>query len=233
MTFRSSGIALPPKSVYLFCSKTNLLSQSPTITPSPWQLKGEGVILMFRFKKAYPELDFFVPEGLKSQFAGGLGYVMAVNYLESPVGPYKELLVIPGHFKTPAGKRQTISKIYVDSESSMVSGQHNWGIPKELAAISWTQTKGQLNIQAEKDGQTFFDMKVNKRPLKFPLTTALLPIRLYQLWEGQTYQVNPTGKGIGQLAQATLGKVDPQFFPDVSSLSCLAISVNPFWMKFP
>lgn len=188
---------------------------------------------MFNFKRTFNQFDFFVPEEIKNGFKGGWGYVMAVNYHDSPVGPYKELLVIPGKFQTPGGNKQTISKIYVDSQASMNSGRQNWGIPKELANISWGRADGTLKVRAEKEGNCFFEMQVKNRPLKFPLTTALLPIRLYQLLNHKTYKVNPSGRGIGQWAKASIQKINPGYFPDVSKISCLAISVRPFWMKFP
>lgn len=184
-------------------------------------------------KSLADKTDFFLPESLKSNFSGGLGYVMLVNYTESPVGPYKELLVIPGKFKTPLGSKQTISKIYVDSGKSLNSGRANWGIPKELAQFDWFQDRKTTRISVRKNEEAFFEIEVSKQPIKFPITTSLLPIRLYQELNGTTYQVNPTGRGIGQLVKASIGDINPKFFPDVRGAKCLAVSVNPFWMKFP
>lgn len=184
-------------------------------------------------KKQFEKTNFFLPDSLKSNFSGGLGYVMLVNYTESPVGPYKELLVIPGKCKTPHGSKQTISKIYVDSEASLNSGRANWGIPKELAQFDWSKNKKEIRVQVRKGDEVFFDITAKNKPIKFPLTTAILPIRLYQELNDATFQVNPSGRGIGQLVKASLSHIDPEFFPDVRGVKCLAISVSPFWMKFP
>ncbi len=210
------------------------MNEASTIVPAPWQLKGEGIILMYSsFRKQFDKINFFLSEPLKSSFLGGLAYVMLVNYTESPVGPYKELLAIPGKFKTPYGSKQTISKIYVDSEASLNSGRANWGIPKELAQFDWNKSKNQTHISVRKESEIFFEITVKNRPVKFPLTTAILPIRLYQELNDTTYQVNPSGRGIGQLAKASIGDINPDFFPDIRGTQCLSVSVNPFWMKFP
>ncbi|MDW3197503.1 MAG: acetoacetate decarboxylase family protein [Cytophagales bacterium] len=210
------------------------MNESAAIVPAPWQLKGEGIILMYTsLRKQFEKTDFFLPYSLKSNFSGGLGYVMLVNYTESPVGPYKELLVIPGKCKTPHGPKQTISKIYVDSAASLKSGRANWGIPKELAQFDWSKDHKGTSVQVKKEDEVFFDITVKNKPIKFPLTTAILPIRLYQELNDTTYQVNPSGRGIGQLAKASINLINPDFFPDVRGAKCLAVSVNPFWMKFP
>lgn len=210
------------------------MSEGTTIVSAPWQLKGEGIILMYSsFKSHINKTNFFLPQSLQSRFYGGLGYVMLVNYTESPVGPYKELLVIPGKFKTPYGSKQTISKIYVDSKASLNNGRANWGIPKELAQFDWDKSKNQAHISVKKGSKDFFKITVKNKPVKFPLTTSILPIRLYQELNDTTYQVNPSGRGIGQLANAFIDDINPEFFPDIRGAKCLAISVNPFWMKFP
>lgn len=210
------------------------MNEESTIVPAPWQLKGEGIILMYlSFKKLINKADFFLPDSLIPNFSGGLGYVMLVNYTESPVGPYKELLIIPGKFKTVHGKKQTISKIYVDSEASLNSGCANWGIPKELAQFDWIKDQNQTHVSVRRGSEVFFKITVKNKPIKFPLTTSILPIRLYQELNDTTYQVNPSGRGIGQLSKASIGDIDPNFFPDIRGAKCLAVSVNPFWMKFP
>lgn len=189
--------------------------------------------MYFSLKRISQKTDFFLSKSLKSNFAGGLGYVMLVNYTESPVGPYKELLFIPGKCKTPGGKRQTISKIYVDSEASLLSGRANWGIPKELAQFDWTHNKNSSRVTVSENDEVFFDIEVSRNLIKFPITTSILPIRLFQELNNTTYQVNPTGLGIGQLSKATINHINPEFFPNVRAAKCLAVSVSPFWMKFP
>jgi hypothetical protein len=102
--------------------------------PAPWKLQGEGTILIYKFSRNWIETHGNLPEHLKGKFQGGLGFVMLLNYQTSPVGPYKELLFIPGTF-APYGK-QAITKIYVSTEVCSQNGHSNWGIPKETIPIS-------------------------------------------------------------------------------------------------
>lgn len=76
------------------------------------------------------------------------------------MGPYDELLLIPGMAAFPdlPGQRGaarggrsalSISKIWVSSEASMYCGRANWGIPKQLAEFQWTyDSSGDSSIES-------------------------------------------------------------------------------------
>lgn len=65
-------------------------------TPAPWSLSGRRFILMYRFPEAFIRESCFLPDEWKDLKWSGLGYVMLIEYQDSPVGPYCELLIIPG-----------------------------------------------------------------------------------------------------------------------------------------
>jgi acetoacetate decarboxylase len=65
----------------------------------------------------------------------------------SGVGPYQELLFIPGLFHIDGRYTFSISKIYVSTEASVRSGIENWAIPKELA---------DFKIDTQDDGSTLY-----------------------------------------------------------------------------
>jgi len=200
--------------------------------PAPWKLSGEGIIILYKFKKDWVEENAFLPDDLKGKFKGGLGYVMLVDYTESPVGPYKELLFIPGKFRK--SKQQAITKIFVDSESSTVNGQANWGIPKETLPISWEKTEKKDQFNLLNKGKEVFSMEVKHGGISFPVSTALLPIRLCQTWKKLKYYTRPMGRGWGKLARVKKIELDPRFFPDIRNQKpLLAIRVKPFVMEFP
>ncbi|KAH7096498.1 hypothetical protein BKA62DRAFT_719486 [Auriculariales sp. MPI-PUGE-AT-0066] len=76
----------------------------------------------------------------EGRFVGGLGMVWVVRYTESPVGPYDELIYIPGDFVCPDGTTSPrITTIYVSSPESVWNGRRNWNIPKHLARFSFTK----------------------------------------------------------------------------------------------
>jgi hypothetical protein len=201
-------------------------------SPPPWTLQGEGIILVFRFKKEWVESHANLPKHLKGKFKGGLGYVMLVNYEKSPVGPYRELLLIPGKFRK--SREQAITKIYVDSEASKGNGRANWGIPKEFLPFTWIKEPGKDLIQLKSGDQTVFSAEITHGGLPFPVTTALLPINLCQTWNKLKYYTKPNGYGWGKLAKVKKLELNPDFFPDIRGIKPLfGVKVNPFHIKFP
>jgi hypothetical protein len=200
--------------------------------PSPWRLKGEGIIIAYRFNKTWVEERGFLPGYLRGRAKSGLGFVMLVDYEQAPVGAYKELLFMPGSFAR-IGKR-SITKIYVDSEYSTRNGRYNWGIPKETAAIDWIKTERTDSITVTANGDRFFDCVIASGGPRFPVHTAFMPMRLYQQLNGRAYVTNPEGKGWGRLARVRDIHVHQDYFPDISLLKPLAaIRVSPFQMRFP
>lgn len=200
--------------------------------PPPWTLKGEGIILIYRFDKTWVEGAGLLPPSLQRKARGGLGYVMLVDYQESPVGPYRELLLIPGKF----GKKgkQTITHIFVDSPQSLSSGRKNWNIPKELASFHWKKEKNRDHVQVITEKGVVFSAEISHGGLSFPISTSLLPLRLVQTREGKTLATQPQGRGWGKLAKMRNLSLDPQLFPDLRSCSpWLALRVQPFTLQFP
>ena len=112
------------------------------IAPGPWKCKVQvfniPLYVGSAVAKSLPE-HAYSPLEDKSPFAsseagrcvGGLGNLMALRYVDSPVGPYSEFAIIPGQFTYPVevngkrkeGKRLRISRIYVSSKDSAFNGR--------------------------------------------------------------------------------------------------------------
>lgn len=207
-------------------------SSTHTPVPAPWTLRGEGIILLFRFKKEWITKAGNLPEHLEGKFKGGFGYVMLVDYQESPVGPYRELLFIPGKFGKE--KLQAITTIFVDSEASKANGRANWAIPKQTVDFNWQKEKGLDKVEVSLNGKQVFRASIRSGGISFPMSTALLPIRLRQELEDQVLFTQPEGKGWGKLARIQDLEVDPQLFPDIRGIKpLLALKVSPFTLTFP
>jgi hypothetical protein len=199
---------------------------------APWKLEGEGIILVYKFSKKWLENYGDLPGHLNGNFKGGLGYLMLVNYKSSPVGPYKELLFIPGKFSLY--NKQSITKIYVSTEVSTQNGRSNWGIPKQTLAISWEKNKGKELIQVTDGDKIAFSCEVNFGGIPFPLSTSFLPIDLHQRWDGVDFFTKPSGHGWGKLAKVKNINSDPDYFPDLTSKKPLfAVKISPFHIEFP
>ncbi|KDQ57432.1 hypothetical protein JAAARDRAFT_193764 [Jaapia argillacea MUCL 33604] len=122
------------------------------VAPGPWTLKAQTwwFITSFLAKPSILPLSYFDSSEIAlyqectkdGAFQGGMGTIMIVRYTEGPVGPYDELMIVPGEFKNPPGAKAKqslrITRIYVSSLASVVNGRRNWNIPKHLAQFIWT-----------------------------------------------------------------------------------------------
>ena len=99
-------------------------------------------------KGVYDPLQESWGEQENGEFKGGLGAVMVVRYEDTPVGPYDELILVPGNFTVPQPsnggllkipkKALRISRIYVSQRTTVYNGRLNWNIPKHLARFEFS-----------------------------------------------------------------------------------------------
>jgi hypothetical protein len=207
---------------------------APTIAPAPWNLTGNAYIMVYKFSKDFVKKYGFLADYQQDRFLGYIGTVMLVDYKTSAVGPYRELLFIPGMFTFDWKKVFSISKIYVSSHDSVYNGIENWGIPKEFADFDWIQnTDGTEDISVKIEGKEFFKANFKKGFISFPLTTAIFPLNVVQKLRKDLIITNPTAKGKATLATIKSVKVDENFFPDLSKATpLLTMKVKDFEMTF-
>ncbi|KUI66632.1 hypothetical protein VM1G_02306 [Cytospora mali] len=71
---------------------------------------------------------------------------MIVRYSDTPVGPYDELVIIPGAYTYPVQNEKgkwvekenpRVTRIYVSQKHTLYNGRYNWNIPKHLARFEW------------------------------------------------------------------------------------------------
>lgn len=176
----------------------------------PWHLRGSGSILLFR---------------LESE----LGLMMLVDYDESPVGPYWELLFLSGF--------RTITRIYVSTEESAVNGRENWGIPKEVADFAVERRGRTEQVRVTSEGRTVADLTVGIGRPPLPVTAALIPRSfrtLVQPWEGRTYVTTLAGRGVIRPARLLKARIDPELFPDLTRGRLLgAVHASRFRLILP
>jgi hypothetical protein len=209
---------------------------SPKVTaPPPWTLTGDGYIFTFWFTKKWVK-EFGHLLGFQSKNAlGGLGTVMLVDYHSSDVGPYQELLIVPGRFELGNKKQFSISKIYVSTYESVWNGINNWGIPKELADFEISPiSKDTEQIKVSLNGEVFFEVKLTKKNLYIPISTRFFPLRLAQEKGDELLVTNSSAKGKATLAKSSGFKINQSYFPDISELKPLTtLAVKNFEMTFP
>ncbi|KAL4972649.1 hypothetical protein BDW66DRAFT_169443 [Aspergillus desertorum] len=117
--------------------------------------------------------------------------VMVIRYEDTDVGPYDELILIPGRAVNPeTGKKEMrISNIYVSTDASVWNGRRNWNIPKHRARFEWapvgTDTALRVyhpeNTPVPLDPKTpFFTVLLQNSSLpKLPLP-RLAPLAIFQ-----------------------------------------------------
>lgn len=201
----------------------------------PWHLQGDAFILNY----------WLTPNFIKHNHAfhiapspiGRVVQVILVRYHESPVGPYDELLLLD-HPLISKRRLSSIAKIYVSTETSVVHGQHFWGIPKQLAEFEWVikddvayctisfeQQEMSLCLYNYKHSQTFY-MNSHHLPARL--------LNIQQTWQGLHYQFSPQFRGkLCKLKQAAW-KNTLDIFPDFSQAKYLhSFYVPEFQLTLP
>ena len=201
----------------------------------PWHLHGDAFILNY----------WLTPNFIKHNHAfhiapspiGRVVQVLLVRYHESPVGPYDELLLLD-HPLISKRRLSSIAKIYVSTETSVVHGQHFWGIPKQLAEFEWVikDDVAYCTISFEQQEMSLCLYKY-KHSQTFYMNSHHLPARLLniqQTWQGLHYQFSPQFRGkLCKLKQAAW-KNTLDIFPDFSQAKYLhSFYVPEFQLTLP
>lgn len=207
--------------------------------PAPWQLRGQGYIFAVLLPDEVVREQSAMPASIAASRRGRVAYAMFVDYAESDVGPYHELLFIPGSFDFGDGRRPSITRIYVSSQESVVNGRENWGIPKERCdfVVSYGADRvDHIRLRAD-DGTVFADIQLEHKYLKLPMPAQWVPERLRTLsqhWEGRQFTFAPEANGHFKWASVLNWSFDPQYFPDLARGRVLgAFKITDFRMVFP
>ncbi|KAK7511871.1 uncharacterized protein IWZ02DRAFT_409279 [Phyllosticta citriasiana] len=134
---------------------TNNSTDPIGLVPAPWTLHGQVYVIPLLDlgltgplpTKAYSPLERSSAEFTDAgEFIAGLGNIQIIRYADSPVGPYDELLLVPGfwRYEDAEGQQQEdvrVSRIYVSQKYTCNNGRLNWNIPKHLARFDWTENE--------------------------------------------------------------------------------------------
>ncbi len=200
--------------------------EDKTHYPAPWRLTGDGVVLCYRPDRAWLDAR---PAG----WTGKLAVVMWVNYRTSPVGPYREWLLIPGRRNNPQGRHYSISEIYVDSQESLIGGQQNWGIPKRLAEFDWEDDAGALSLSVTA-GNSRVQLAGAPRGPSVPVPALWQPYRLYQQRDGRHFWTRPTARARCRWFTVVSQREEGDAAPGLSAQKLIAaFLVSDFEITFP
>ncbi len=205
--------------------------------PAPWHLRGRAWICALEL----PEDVRFDQAGTPAALGppgGRLSYLMFVDYQMSPVGPYRELLLIPGHYRFADGRlHPSIGRIYVSSAESVTSGQHNWGIPKDRADFRLTREDNRDGVEVSLDGRVFARLGLRHHGPGLPIPGGLIPEKqrtLGQYRQGQTFLCSPSTSGSAHYARMEEGWADGAQFPEIQQGKVRAcVYLSNFKTTFP
>lgn len=108
---------------------------------APWECRCSAVIWLGRGGRAAAAA---LPPALSGRRA--LATVGSfVRYLDTPVGPYDEVLGLVGSH-TGVRPWGNVAFMSVDSQSSLVGGRTNWAMPKTLATFEGAPANGQTMV---------------------------------------------------------------------------------------
>jgi hypothetical protein len=119
-----------------------LAGQLPDSTPAPpWDCRVEAVVWWHRTSATGRGL---VPQELQAGLAFTVGAF--VTYLDTPVGPYSEVLASRQLLARPLVRgvlaRVHVPFIAVDSLASVHGGRAHWALPKAMASFQGTRAVG-------------------------------------------------------------------------------------------
>ncbi len=128
-------------------------------SPAPWDCVCEAIVWFGRGGRAATQA---LPPALR-RGASGLGVVGAVvRYLETPVGPYDEILGMVGS-RSGLKPWGSVAFMSVDSAASLVGGRTNWAMPKTLGVFHGDIGAGRT-ITGEGADETRWRVGVTPRP---------------------------------------------------------------------
>ncbi len=108
--------------------------------PPPWACRVRAVVWWHR---ATPSARSGLPPQVRAGWPVTVGALL--DYLDSPVGPYREVLACPVLLRGAGLVHTTVPFIAVDSLPSIAGGRVHWGLPKTLAAFAGTTTDSRVS----------------------------------------------------------------------------------------
>jgi hypothetical protein len=216
-------------------------SDSVALAPAPWDLEGQGYIFAVWMPQDVLDHGSFIPPQTPRAGRGRLAFAMFVDYASSDVGPYHELLYIPGKLRFGAARRDahlSISRIFVSSRASVVNGRLNWGIPKDRCDFDAVYAEGRDRFALRTpDGRAFADLDLEPFGPRLPAPMRWTPRAwrtLSQVRDGRRYTYVPEASGHFRFARVRSWRFDPSMFPDLARGRVLAaMKITDFRMRFP
>ncbi len=139
--------------------------------PAPWTTRLEAVVWVHG---AAPRAHEHLPPELRDRRALPLTIGAFVRYLDTPVGPYDEVLGSPVLLARAPMPAAVVPFIAVDDAASVVGGRANWALPKVFARFERSADFRSRSAEGE-DAAVAWAVRaaVRARPRALPIALRL------------------------------------------------------------
>ncbi len=182
--------------------------------------KGKAYISIYNFKENFVKKDCFISDYLKDKYRGGFGAMIFADYSKSGIGPYQELLFIPGKFELGGEERYLVTKAYVNEPAAVNENGEGYFGHKKVAKFrveTLTDNKTLIAVNSLK-GEPIVKMEMrNWCGVKLPISSSVTNFPLMQLLKGnRRYLWKYEGQGNITMAKIESAQVRPAYFPDIA-----------------
>jgi hypothetical protein len=138
--------------------------------PAPWTTRLQAVVWWHR---AAQEAAAHLPGPLRSRRTLPVTVGALIRYIETPVGPYHEVLGAPALLAEWPLPAASVAFIAVDSAASVHGGRANWQLPKTLARFEWPESTAR-GFELDAEGPRWsVHATVRPRGRRFPVAAPL------------------------------------------------------------
>jgi hypothetical protein len=108
-----------------------------TRADAPWLVRGDAYILLTTSEREVNVADAGIDSALEGIYNNLFNAMVVADYRESPIGPFRELLYIPGRFRFGFDDEpMSITRGYANSEAGLWNRRAHWGVPAQFAEIT-------------------------------------------------------------------------------------------------
>lgn len=200
-----------------------------------WEFAGEAYFMSFKFPKSFIQDHGFLTPADKERWVGGPGCIIFVDYRSSNIGPYQELLFLPGKVKAGGRKFFTITKAFVSSQAALEHAKENWGIPKELADFHFEKgSKDIETLKVTRNNVPVIEVTVQSSGMAFSFRSWMMPAAFLQHSGQRDFSFKLKGGGKARFAQNMKVDVNPELFPNFAFFKHIAVlRIDRFKLMIP
>lgn len=183
----------------------------------PWDLKGDAFITFFLRPKNLPQEVRIADE---NYLCHRIAVLIAVDYQYSPVGSYRELVILPGRVLVGNKTYWHVSHMFVDSKESVFCGKTFWGYPKELTNIHIENNKkeGLFQLVCSNEAGSV-QVVYESQKWSIPVKIQWMPKRfryIVQAIGSELFQINYWGSAKVSPAKLCEIKISGNMTPDIT-----------------